>query len=111
MFEPGIVNRDTPREQSWFAVGGIEERAHARATDIATILAHAGRVEVSDDIRSSKWMKLVANSTELVTSAVLNMTVMEAVQVPGMHALMIEAGNEAVRTALQLGHTLRRSSG
>ena len=107
MFEPGIVNRDTPREQSWFAVGGIEEHAHARAADIAAILAHAGRVEVSDDIRSSKWMKLVANSTELVTSAVLNMTVMEAVQVPGMHDLMIEAGNEAVRTALQLGHTLR----
>jgi 2-dehydropantoate 2-reductase len=52
-------------------------------------------------------MKLVANCTELVTSAILDMTVMEAVRVPGMRELMVEAGNEAVRTALALGHRIR----
>lgn len=107
MFEPGIVNRDTTRGKSWFAVGGIDDAASARAPEVAEILRHAGTVEVSDDIRSSKWMKLVANCTELVTSAVLDMTVMDAVKEPGMHELMIEAGNEAVRTALALGHRLR----
>ena len=107
MFDPGVVQRDTPRELSWFAVGGIDSRPQARADEVAAILRHAGRVEVSDDIRSSKWMKLVANCTELVTSAALNMTVMEAVRVPGMRPLMIEAGNEAVRTALKLGHQIR----
>jgi 2-dehydropantoate 2-reductase len=107
MFEPGLVTRDTTRASSWFGVGGIDPTAHAKAADVAALLAHAGRVEVSDDIRSSKWMKLVANCTELVTSAVLNMTVMEAARVPGMRALMVEAGNEAVRTCLQLGHSLR----
>ncbi|MET0475746.1 MAG: 2-dehydropantoate 2-reductase N-terminal domain-containing protein [Mycobacterium sp.] len=107
MFEPGIVQRDTSREMSWFAVGGTDPAAHARAPEVAEILSHAGRVEVSDDIISSKWMKLVANCTELVTSAVLDMTVMQAVQVPGMKNVMVEAGNEAVRTCLQLGHRLR----
>lgn len=107
MFDPGVVQRDTSRDLSWFAVGGIEESAQERAYKVAAILRHVGRVEVSDDIRSSKWMKLVANCTELVTSAALNMTVMEAVRVPGMKPLMIEAGNEAVRTALRLGHRIR----
>lgn len=107
MFEPGIIRRDTSRATSWFAVGGSDGAAHARAPQIADILRHAGRVEISDDIASSKWMKLVANCTELVTSAVLDMTVMEAARVPGMRAVMIEAGNEAVRTCLALGHQLR----
>lgn len=107
MFEPGIVQRDTSREVSWFAVGGTDPTAHSRAPEVAEILSHAGRVEVSDDITSSKWMKLVANCTELVTSAVLDMTVMQAVQVPAMRGVMVEAGNEAVRTCLQLGHRLR----
>ncbi|WP_349318998.1 ketopantoate reductase family protein [Mycolicibacterium canariasense] len=106
MFEPGVVQRDTSREMSWFAVGGTDPKAHRRAPEIADILRHAGRVEVSEDIVSSKWMKLIANCTELVTSAVLDMTVMEAVRIPGMKDVMIEAGNEAVRTCLQLGHRL-----
>ncbi|AKS33845.1 ketopantoate reductase family protein [Mycolicibacterium goodii] len=107
MFEPGIVNRDTTRERSWFAVGGVTEAAHQRAEAIAEILRNSGQVEVSDDIRSSKWMKLIANCTELVTSAILDMTVMDAAKVPGMYELMIEAGNEATRTAIALGHQLR----
>lgn len=107
MFEPGIVQRDTSREKSWFAVGGTDAVAHSRAAEVAEILSHAGRVEVTDDIVSSKWMKLVANCTELVTSALLDMTVKQAVQVPGMKAVMLEAGNEAVRTCMQLGHRLR----
>lgn len=107
MFEPGVAQRDTSREMSWFAVGGTDTAAHRRAPEVAELLRHAGRVEVSDDIMSSKWMKLIANCTELVTSAVLDMTVMEAVRIPGMKDVMIEAGNEAVHTCLQLGHRLR----
>ena len=48
-------------------------------------------------------MRVVA----VVTSAILDMTVMEAVRVPGVRDVMVEAGNEAVRTALQLGHQIR----
>jgi 2-dehydropantoate 2-reductase len=107
MFEPGVIRRDTSREMSWFAVGSTDPHAHDRAPEVADILRSSGRVEVSDDIVSSKWMKLIANCTELVTSAVLDMTVMEAARVPGMRALMVEAGNEAVRTCLALGHRLR----
>lgn len=107
MFEPGIVNRQSPRSRSWFAVGGIQPDAHARADEVAELLGHSGTVEVSDDIRASKWMKLVVNAAELVPSAILGLPLAEAVDVPGMRAFMTEAGREAVRTAVATGNRVR----
>jgi 2-dehydropantoate 2-reductase len=106
MFRPGEVQRDTTRSKSWFAVGASGPATTGREPEIASILRHSGTVEISTDIRSSKWMKLIANAAELVPSAILDMTVMEAVKVPGMRDLMLEAGREAARTATALGHRM-----
>jgi 2-dehydropantoate 2-reductase len=107
MFDPGIVNRQSARDRSWFAVGGLTEAAQSRSSEIADLLAGSGTVEVSDDIRSSKWMKLVANAAELVPSAILNLPLSEAVAVPGMREFMTRAGREAVRTAVATGSRVR----
>jgi 2-dehydropantoate 2-reductase len=107
MFVPGVVNRQSPKARSWFALGGIEAGAHSRAVDVADVLGNAGRVEVSEDIRSSKWMKLVVNAAELVPSAILDLPLSEAVALPGMREFMAEAGREALRTAIALGITPR----
>lgn len=106
MFEPGIVNRQTLREGSWFAVGGLSDASRARAHEVQEVLRHAGTVEISDDIRSSKWMKLVANAGELVPSAILDVPLAEAVRMPGVHEFMIECGKEAARAAVADGCTL-----
>jgi 2-dehydropantoate 2-reductase len=106
MFTPGVVNRDTPRAKSWFAVGGIDPATEGRGDEVAAVLMHSGTVETTTDIRSSKWMKLVANATELATSAILDMSVMECITVPGMREIMVSAGVEAVETALALGHRI-----
>jgi 2-dehydropantoate 2-reductase len=103
MFVPGVVNRQSPPSRSWFALGGIDPRAQARSGEVAEVLAAAGRVEVSDDIRASKWMKLVVNAAELVPSAILDLPLGEAVAVPGMHDFMTQAGREALRTAMATG--------
>jgi len=107
MFVPGVVNRQSPKARSWFALGGVEAGAHARAADVAEVLGHAGRVEVSDDIRASKWMKLVVNAAELVPSAILDLPLSEAVALPGMRDFMAGAGREALRTAMAVGVTPR----
>jgi len=107
MFEPGIVDRQSPRDRSWFAVGGINEEAHARAGEVAEVLSAAGTVEISDDIRSSKWMKLVVNAAELVPSAILGLPLADAAGLPGMRDFMIQAGREAVRTAVATGNRVR----
>ncbi|MCU1469928.1 MAG: hypothetical protein JWQ39_1077 [Glaciihabitans sp.] len=104
MFEPGVVNRQSPPSRSWFALGGYDSSSQARADEVAEILRHAGAVEVTADIRSSKWMKLVVNAAELAPSAILGLPLAEAVRVPGMRDFMVEAGNEAVRTTLAIGN-------
>jgi 2-dehydropantoate 2-reductase len=104
MFEPGVVERQSPHARSWFAVGGIDPSTQGREHEVAELLRHSGAVEVTDDIRSSKWMKLVVNAAELVPSAILGLPLAEAVRVTGMREYMIEAGQEAVRTTLAIGN-------
>lgn len=106
MYEPGIVTRQNAPADSWFAVGGIDPRAHARASEVQAVLSHSGTVEISDDIRSSKWMKLVANAGELVPSAILDLALYDAVRVSGVHEFMVECGKEAARAAVASGSKL-----
>jgi 2-dehydropantoate 2-reductase len=103
MWTPGVTNRQNDRETSWFAVGGLVPAAQARAETIAAILRHTGTVEVSPDIRSSKWMKLVVNAAELVPSAILDLPLAEATRVPGMLAFMSQAGYEAIDATVASG--------
>jgi 2-dehydropantoate 2-reductase len=59
LFDPGVVNRQVGRDGTWFALGALKhggEPGAARIEAVAEVLRHAGRVEVSDDIRSAKWM-------------------------------------------------------
>ena len=74
---------------------------------MAEVLRAAGTVEVSDDIRSSKWMKLVVNAAELVPSAVLDLPLADAEALPGMREFMLSAGREAVQTAVDTGNRVR----
>ncbi len=104
MFDPGIVQRHSPPPRSWFAVGGIDPATKGREAEIADLLRHSGAVEIVDDIRAAKWMKLVSNATTLVTTAILGMPMLEAVALPGMRDLMLRSGQEALDTGEVLGH-------
>ena len=106
MFEPGIVDRQTPPAGTWFAIGAYDAATEGRESEVVEVLRHAGKVEISHDIRSAKWMKLVVNAAECLPSAILNLPLGEAVQVPGIRDVMLASGNEAIGTALALGHQL-----
>ena len=107
MWEPGVCNRETPPEEAWFAIGGIHPAVIGREHEVAEVLRHAGTVEVSDDIRSSKWGKLIVNAAELVPSAILDLELAKAIQVPGMYEFMLRCGTEAARAAVDSGSALR----
>jgi hypothetical protein len=79
-------------------------RRHEKLVHCA--LSNAGAVVISTDIRSSKWMKLVANVGELVPSAILGDALADAVQNSGAHQLMVERGKEPARAAIAAGCTL-----
>jgi 2-dehydropantoate 2-reductase len=68
--------------------------------DVAKLLRCTGRVEVTDDIKSCKWMKLVVNAAELIPSAILNLPLADAARTPGFLEVMRQAGYEAMQAAL-----------
>ncbi|WP_308492716.1 ketopantoate reductase family protein [Microbacterium terrisoli] len=107
MFEAGIVNRENTPETAWFAVGGLDAPTHTRAREVSEVLRHAGTVEISDDIRSSKWMKLVANAGELVPSAILGLPLAQAAADPAVRAFMNVCCLEAATAAVASGNRLR----
>lgn len=105
MFEPGIVERHSGKDRSWFAIGATSPSVEGREEEVASLLRHAGTVEVVDDIRSTKWMKLVSNSTTLVTTAILGLPMLDAVAIPEMRDLMLRSGREALEAGRLQGYT------
>jgi 2-dehydropantoate 2-reductase len=106
MFDPGVINRDSPPSRSWFAVGSIHPSSAERVPEICSLLKHSGAVQITDDIRASKWMKLVSNATTLVSTALLGLSMHEAVALPGMRELMLRSGQEALDLGVPLGHRI-----
>jgi 2-dehydropantoate 2-reductase len=104
MFDPGVVQRHSPPPRSWFAVGSIDPATRGREAEIADLLRHSGAVEIVDDIRAAKWMKLVSNATTLVTTAILGMPMLEAVALPGMRDMMLRSGQEALDAGARHGY-------
>jgi len=106
-FEPGLVERQTPPEGCWFALGPYDERSpFDRVEELAVPLRSAGAVEVTEDPRSAKWMKLVANAAEMLPSAILGVPLVAALHVEGMREVMDAAGTEALEAALASGNKI-----
>lgn len=107
MMVPGVVTRDSPHDRSWFAVGSIDPAAKGREHEVASLLRHAGRVDIVEDIQAAKWMKLVSNATTLVSTAVLGVSIHEGAAIPEMRDLMLRSGQEALDTGAALGHPVQ----
>ncbi|MGO1543251.1 MAG: ketopantoate reductase family protein [Gulosibacter sp.] len=103
LMTPATIEQQAPM---WLALGGETPVSRARAAWVAEVLESAATTRVIDDIRSAKWMKLVANACELVTSAVLDLPLAEATSLPGMYEFMVKTGQEALDTALANGHEI-----
>ncbi|QJU54940.1 2-dehydropantoate 2-reductase N-terminal domain-containing protein [Herbiconiux sp. KACC 21604] len=104
MFDPGVVQRHSAHDRSWFAVGSIHPATEGRLGEVTALLEHVGSVEVVDDIRAAKWMKLVSNATTLVTTGILGLPMVEAAAIPEMRALMLRSGEEALAATVALGN-------
>lgn len=103
MWVPGITNRQNDHDESWFALGALDSAQQSRVHGVADILRCTGRVEVVDDIRSAKWMKLVVNAAELIPSAIIDTALNDAARIPEMLEIMRAAGYEAMQAALADG--------
>ncbi|MCZ6512159.1 MAG: hypothetical protein O7A62_16420, partial [Alphaproteobacteria bacterium] len=103
MFEPGIIQRQSPPDRSWFSVGSIDAASAGREHEIQKILSNSGTAVISSDIRSAKWMKLISNCTTLATTAIFGVPIAEAANTPGMREIMLRSGAEALTVGQDIG--------
>ncbi|GAA1727996.1 ketopantoate reductase family protein [Microcella frigidaquae] len=109
--EPGYINREVTPAGTWFAIGTLDGARTARLEQLAAVLAPAATVEVTDDVRSAKWMKLIANIPEMLPSALLGVPLLEAATMPGIRPVMDAMSREAYALALDLGIAIRPALG
>jgi 2-dehydropantoate 2-reductase len=111
MPEPGVINREVPREGTWLSVGSVEGPVTKRVEQVHELLSHAAQVEITEDIRSAKWMKLLANIPEMLPSGILGAPLVEAANDSDVRAAMDHASREAYAVAKALGVTFMPSLG
>jgi 2-dehydropantoate 2-reductase len=66
---------------------------------------------MTTDIRSAKWMKLLANIPEMLPSAILGLPLIEAAQTPGVRAVMDQMSREAYALGIDLGISMQPTLG
>jgi 2-dehydropantoate 2-reductase len=107
VFTPGAVVRNTPPKGTWFALGALDALDAAmneRLAEVEEILRHVGKVSISDDILSAKWMKVIVNTMTMATKSMMGMTSGEIFQIPGVRELMLRAGEEALAAGQAEGY-------
>ncbi len=108
---PGIIVRQVSPADTWFSVGTLDGVRTERLDQVAAVLAHTAQTVVTDDIRSAKWMKLIANSPEMLPSGLLGVPLLEAANMPGIRPVMDAMSREAYALAIDLGITMMPSLG
>jgi len=88
------------------ALGALDAAADAKIEKVRDILANAATVEISNDILSAKWMKLVVNCMGLGPVAMLGLAVGEAAKVPGFREFILKAGGEALAAGRRQGYRI-----
>ena len=106
MFEPGRVKRSITRAKTWFGLGALDPSMEARVPEIEALLKKVGRVSLSQNIQSAKWMKLIVNAMGMGPQAMLGLNGSEAIKLPGMRDIMLKCGEEALRAGQSLGYTI-----
>ncbi len=104
VFTPGLVQRNTIPEKTWFGVGALTPDMAPRVPEIVALLQNVGKVTVTPNVQSGKWMKLVVNTMCLGPFALLGMTLAEAIKLPGMREFITQVGTEALAVGQKAGY-------
>lgn len=104
LFDPGEIRRNTDRGRTWFGLGAFDSAHEDRVEDVAEVLRHAGTVDVTDDILSAKWMKLIVNAMTMGLKAILGANNEQVFKLPGARELFLRSGEEALAAGQSLGY-------
>ncbi len=106
IFTPGLVQRNTTRAGTWFAVGELDGSITARAREIQSILRNVAQVDLPNNIYGAKWTKLIVNSMTMGPNSLLGLRAAEAVELPGMFDIAMKLGRESLAVGTALGYRI-----
>ena len=106
IFTPGLVQRNTTHQGTWFAVGELDGFYTPRVKEIQSIMSHVGRCDVTGNIYGAKWTKLIANSMTMGPHGLLGLRNGEAAELPGMADIAVKPGRESLAVGTALGYRI-----
>ena len=106
IFTPGLVQRNTRRGGTWFAVGELDGAITARVREIQSILSNVAKVDLANNIYGAKWTKLVVNSMTMGPFALLGLRSGEALELPGIFEIAVKLGKETLAVGAALGYRI-----
>lgn len=107
IYEPGVLQRDTTRTGTWFAVGEFDGSITPRLKEVQKIMQNFAKVDISENIEDAKWTKLIANCMTMGPFGLLGLTNWEAKELPGMIDICVGLGREAMAVGEALGYELQ----
>jgi 2-dehydropantoate 2-reductase len=106
IFTPGLVQRNTTHQGTWFAVGELDGFYTPRVKEIQSIMSHVGRCDVTNNIYGAKWTKLIANTMTMGPHGLLGLRNGEAAELPGMADIAVKLGRESLAVGTALGYRI-----
>ena len=106
VFTPGVVQRNTMRDRTWFGLGELHGRVTPRLAEIQKILSCVGKVTITSNIWGAKWAKLVNSSMILAPFGMLGLQSWEATEIPEVFDLCVRLGRETMAVSAALGVTI-----
>jgi 2-dehydropantoate 2-reductase len=106
VFTPGVVQRNTMRDRTWFGVGELHGKITPRLRELEQILSCAGKVTLTTNIGGAKWAKLVNSSMILAPFGMLGLQSWEATEIPEVFSLCVKLGRETMAVGAALGYTI-----
>jgi 2-dehydropantoate 2-reductase len=106
LFTPGLIQRNTTRQGTWFAVGELDGAATPRIREIEALIRNVGKCEATGNIYGAKWTKLIANTMTMGPFGLLGLRNFEAVALPGMFDISVKLGKESLAVGAALGYRM-----
>ena len=85
-------------------MGALTPDMEHRVPEIEALLKNVGRVTLTSNVQSGKWMKLVVNTMCLGPFALLGVTQAEGIKMPAMQELIGIIGGEALAVGQKAGY-------
>ncbi|MDA0655012.1 MAG: NAD(P)-binding domain-containing protein [Proteobacteria bacterium] len=107
IYEPGILQRDTPRNGTWFALGELDGSITPRLKEIKSIMDNVARIDISEHIEDAKWTKLIANTMTMGPYGLFGLKNWVAKDLPGMMDISVALGRESMAVGKALGYEVQ----